>query len=541
MKKICYVLFMMGFFFLGLTSVKANRINGIYMDIYIDSNGDAIVNETWNYYSNKNTEIYHPYYNIGKSSITDFSVSDSTGTIYDYKKWDVDDSFEEKKYKYGYNYAKKGVELCLGISHYGTYNYYLKYKINGFISDLNDSQMAYWTLLQKTDENLKEYYIKIYADEKFSDSLDVWGFGDEGAYAYVANGVIELSSNGSLSSDEYVVLLAKFDKNTFNTNNKIDEDFSHYLEMAKEGAHEYNQTSSEIFSVLFSLFFEFAVFGIAFVAIIKGAKGKKKIKNKVKPKNIKPFRELPCGEDIFLAYFISDEYDLNKQRTDFLGSLLLKWIKQDYIAISTENGKTKIIFNKMPNEIQFSSSSEHDMYEMMHIASKNSILEEKAFKKYCEKHYSKVLKWFDRVIDEEYNRLMSNELITKQNKKTTASDKLNELSWQLAGLKQFFKEFGSMQDKSAIEVKLWREYLMYAQIFGVAKKVAKEFKKIYPDEIIDQDLNTVIYVNNFYRVGTTAATNARAKAQSYSSGGGGFSSGGGGGGSFGGGGSMGSR
>ncbi len=541
MKKLYYGIFILICFFIGLTNVSANKINGIYMDIYIDSNGDATVNETWDYYSNQNTEIYHPYYNIGNATITDFSVSDSTGRLYTYKKWDIDDSFSQKAYKYGYNYTKKGVELCLGISHYGNYKYYLAYKINGFITDLNDSQMAYWTLLQKTDENLKEYYIKIHADHKFSDSLDVWGFGDEGAYAYVSDGVIELSSNGKLSSDEYVVLLAKFDANTFNTSNKINKDFSYYLEMAKEGSHEYNDIGAIIASIGSAIIY--LVFWIFIVlAIIKSAKGKKKIKNKVKPKNVKAFRDLPCGEDVFLAYFIADEYNLNKQKTDFLGCLLLKWIKENYITISNDNSKKiTIIFNKMPNDINFTKPVEKDMYEMMHLASKNNILEEKEFKKYCEKHYSKVLKWFDRVIDEEYNTLISNEMITRQKKKTVASEKLNELAWQLAGLKKFFKNFGSIQDKSAIEVKLWREYLMYAQILGVAKKVAQEFKKIYPDEIIDQDINTVMYVNRFYTTGTMAASNARAKAQGYSSGGGGFSSGGGGGGSFGGGGSMGSR
>ena len=82
---------------------------------------------------------------------------------------------------------------------------------------------------------------------------------------------------------------------------------------------------------------------------------------------------------------------------------------------------------------------------------------------------------------------------------------------------------------------------MYAQILGVANKVAKEFKKMYPEEIYDQDLDNVILLNHFYTSATNAASTAKSRAERYSSGGGGFSSGGGGGGSFGGGGSMGSR
>ena len=93
-----------------------------------------------------------------------------------------------------------------------------------------------------------------------------------------------------------------------------------------------------------------------------------------------------------------------------------------------------------------------------------------------------------------------------------------------------------MKDKRAIEVKMWRDYLIYAQIFGMAKEVAKEFKNLYPEVITDEMYNDVILINTFSSSGVSAASAARSRAESYSSGGGGFSSGGGGGGSFGGGG-----
>lgn len=524
--------------------VKANRINSITMDIYIDSKGDATVTETWDYKSNENTEIYHSYYDIGNASITDFSVSDSTGAEYEYQKWNVKGSFDSKAYKYGYNYTKGGVELCLGISHYGTYTYYLKYKINGFVAQLNDSQMVYWTLLPKTSENLQEYYIKIHSDFKYSDDLPVWGFGDEGAYAYVYDGVIEMSDNGKLKSDEYVVLLAKFDNNTFETENILDKDFDHYLEMAKEGATEYkNNKIADTFGTIMVIGLQLGFYFIIGWGIYKAYRATERVSKKIIPKNAPMFRDLPCKEDIFRAYFIANEYHLTRRKTDFLGALLLKWIKLDYISVTkNEKGKTVIIFNKLPQDITFEKNVEQDMYEIMHMASKENKLEEKAFEKYCSNHYNRILKWFDKTLDAELNTLVSDNLVIyNAKKKTVATDRLNELAMQMSGLKRFFKEFGNIQDKNAIEVKLWREYLMYAQILGVANKVAKEFKKMYPEEIYDQDLDNVILLNHFYTSATNAASTAKSRAESYSSGGGGFSSGGGGGGSFGGGGSMGSR
>ena len=64
---------------LGITkSVQANSISKIDMDIYIDKNGDAQVIETWTCSTNKGTEVYHPYYNLGNSKITNLRVSEGT-------------------------------------------------------------------------------------------------------------------------------------------------------------------------------------------------------------------------------------------------------------------------------------------------------------------------------------------------------------------------------------------------------------------------------------------------------------------------------
>ena len=87
---------------------------------------------------------------------------------------------------------------------------------------------------------------------------------------------------------------------------------------------------------------------------------------------------------------------------------------------------------------------------------------------------------------------------------------------------------------------------MFAYLFGMADKVAKQFKNLYPEIVREMetnnfDYNTVLYINNISSRTVQAASAARSAAESYSGGGGGFSSGGGGGGSFGGGGSAGGR
>ena len=76
-------------------------------------------------------------------------------------------------------------------------------------------------------------------------------------------------------------------------------------------------------------------------------------------------------------------------------------------------------------------------------------------------------------------------------------------------------------------------------MLGIADKVAKEFKELYPDMIEQSNFYSydyILFINYCSHNGISSASAARSRANSYSAGGGGFSSGGGGGGSFGGGG-----
>jgi uncharacterized membrane protein YgcG len=237
-----------------------------------------------------------------------------------------------------------------------------------------------------------------------------------------------------------------------------------------------------------------------------------------------------------------------KNDQDFLGALILSWIKNKYVTVElkekkglfkkTEEATLVMDYSKFFSDFS-QYSIEGEMFNHMYDASKDGILEPKEFGKYCEKYYKEVLGWFDSVILEEKNKATERGLLDKlasNPNKRYETNKIYEEAKKLAGLRKFLKEFSSIEDKSSIEVHLWEYYLMYAQIFGIAEKVAEEFKRLYPDVITDMSYNQVIFVRDLSYSGMNSAKSANYKANNYSSGGGGFSSGGGGGGSFGGGG-----
>lgn len=556
MKRTFKFIILFIFIFSLAKQVNANSISSINMDIYLSDTGDATITETWQTYLDEGTENYHPYFNIGNSKIIFNSVKDDRGTTYNYNSnWNIDNSFEIKKNTFGIYNSGNEYDLCWGISEYGNRTYTLNYTIQNFIYNTTDNyQILYWTLIPKgMSSSVDKVYIKVHANNNFSDDLPVWGYGNYGGTAYVYNGIIEATSPEKvLSTDQYMTILVKFSSNTFNTTNSIDKSWDEVYSEAKKGATAYKENDNSFMSIL-SDFLYIIVAVLVFVPYALSAKRKKNhmISGKDELKDVLPFRDIPFGEDYFYTNYLAQEYDLISTDTNILGAMFLKWIKNNYLTISTEEKgifktkTTKFIIN--PNSTnQMTDPNELKLWDIINKAAVDNILEDNEFKKYCKNNYQTLLNLFDNINDNiDKNLKNNNAFITTveikkafgTSKKYTATSKLNEDARKLAGLKVFFKDFTSLNEKQPIEVKQWREYLIYAQILGMAEQVAKEFKKFYPDVITDVNYNDIVLINNFSNNGVYAAMDARSRAQNYSAGGGGFSFGGGGGGSFGGGGS----
>ena len=561
MKKILLIIILL---FTSIMYVDATSISKIDMDIYVDNNGTATVTETWDADVTQGTEGYHPYYNLGKSEIYDVKAWMDNREYETIDNWNEDAGLSGKAYKAGlYSPESNEIDVVFGVSSYGRHKYVIQYKISGFVATTEDADMIYWNLMPYNfSAEPDNVTIKIYSDFKYQDTWDVWGYGKSGAPCYIYDGRIEMTSDGRLGSSEYLTILAKFPKGTFNTNNTLEDEFDHYYNMAEEGATHYNDKHSffdkffDFIGAFFAIFVNIIVWGgiIAAAAMSTGKKDNLKfgtLGNKVK-KDVMPFREIPCNKDIYRAYWVASSYNLTKKKEDFLGAVILRWLQNGNVRIEKvtkkglfkENTESNIIFEKRPDTIEL----EGRLYDYMNTASGDGKLESGEFKKWCSKHYSKILNWFDDVLDYEVKMLVnenkaSQETVGKVFKKTVYNidDSMMMEAEQMAGLKKFLKEFTLIKEREPIEVKLWNEYLMYASIFGIADEVASQFKKLYPEVIqnmdsMGYDYTDIYFIHSITRDGIKSANTARQRAESYSSGGGGFSSGGGGGGSFGGGG-----
>ena len=539
-------------------NVEANSIKSIDIDIYVDEEGNADVTEVWNCSTSKGTEVYHPYYNLGKSQITDLTVSEGDKVYETLPTWKTSGTFSKKAYKCGINKISNGIELCWGISEYGFHTYTVKYKITNFVLNLKDSQIIYWTLIPHDFSNeIDKSSIKIHADSVFDESVEVWGFGDYGGICTVRNGIVEMLSNNKIEKKEYMTILVKFPENYFNSNNSSGNNFQYYLDMAEKNSVKYSKEDLSsvillVFVIVFSLFPTLLSLALGFIL---GHKPSSSLKNKKKINKKSYFREIPYDGDIFTAYFIAQEYNLLSKKNNIFGAVILKWIKDGVIRLEKRPKKNSskedtILILDDPSTKTFTNSSEQSLYKYIYEASKDEILENCEFEKWCRRNYTKITSWFRVLISEQRKVLIADGLITVEEKKKLftkykiyhATDKLNEVAEQIAGLKYYLTQYSLISDREPVEVHLFEEFLIYAQMLGIADKVAKSFKNLYPDMINDSCYSSYDNVHFVYHHSFSGMSSAYARERvdhyfsSSGGGGGGHSYGGGGGGSFGGGG-----
>ena len=560
MKNLKYILFAV--FLLIPISVRADHIYNIDMKINVDQNGTANITETWDVKASSGSEWYKQYYNLKNIEISNYTVS-MDGNPLTYKAWEVEENINQKKGYYGINRVSEGIELCFGKYDMKRHSFTMKYTMTNFVFNTENEQVMYLTLLPNA--TVDHFAVNITGPNSFDEHLvDVWGYGYKG-YAYVKDGKITMTNEDGLD-EEYVVLLAKFPSQTFTTTNSYEEftTFDDVKNMADEGSYEqdytnygYNSNDSTIADIIMAMIYMGIPILIAIISafVASGSKYGYKNNKTINKKEVPNFREIPCNKDIYYANALIKLNNFGYKEANILGAIILKWVKEDKITFINEE---KGVFNKNSSSIDlrknniFKNTNEEKLFDMMRAASGDGILEAKELEKWCKRNYKKYLDLFNGITNNEINRLKNeNHIYTRTSKeeckcKNVMDDTIYKDSTELYGLKKFLDEFSRIEEKEVIEVKLWDEYLMFAYLFGIADKVAKQLKNLYPEYVKNLeeqgiDIGTILYINSISTSSVNAATAARSAAESYSGGGGGFSVGGGGGGSFGGGGSMGGR
>lgn len=567
MKKIINaIIFSITIFFTlfsGTITVNANSISNIDMDIYIDSNGNAHVTETWQVNLKEGTEGYRVYSHMNDSEIYNFTVMDETGRKYEtLSSWDVNADFKSKAYKCGINYTSNKLELCWGISKYGDKTYTLQYDISNFVTQYTDNQGIYFNLIS-LDEYVDNAKITIHSDQKFSiDNSKIWAFGNDGTINF-QDGNIVLDSEGALPSYEYMVALIKFESNMFSVNNNSSKSFESIYNSEVNAINiskskdplpfpDFTKMKEEDFVDRYMghvIVIFFIIFSVMFVSGNKKTGSRNKgdgqlnfgKEGKRLPSNdeIPYWRDIPCKKDLQRAYWIAYQYNIVNKETlkeGIIGAILLNWIKIDKIGVlEVERGlfdfkdnNYAIDFNKMQMGI---TESEDELLKMLkEAAGSNGILEGKEFERWCRRNYQKVESWFENFLWVEEAKLEAEEIITISykevknffgRKKTIIVKDVNpmllEEAVELKGFQKFLIDFSIMPEREYMEVHIWEEYLIFAELLGIADKVQEQFSRLYPNFNQLSNVNTQRTLVAVRRMAHSGCNGVRLGRQNYSS------------------------
>ena len=184
------------------------------------------------------------------------------------------------------------------------------------------------------------------------------------------------------------------------------------------------------------------------------------------------YRDFPFNKDMFKVFWIAYQYGIIKNRLNILNAFLLKWCKENKIKFIS-SGKYEIIDDQL--NYDFDDGNEASLFYLLVDKSKNKFIKLSIFNSRI------IFKKINDILLTETSILKSENKIIDKNECEIISDNIKPDVDMVFGFKNFLLNFGNIEEKNPQEVKLWEEYLIYAELLGIADKVRDEFKKLNID------------------------------------------------------------
>ena len=542
----------------GAAAQAIREIRDVDIRVELEQDGSAWITQTWEAEAGSSgTEFYIPIGNLGPMTVDQLSVSEN-GLSFESqgKKWDVDRSRSWKTGKCGIVPKRDGVELCWGLGEKGDHVWKARFHVTGLVQAYEDADAFNFQFvnpgMDPAPEHARVTIVPAFdCQEWTSDNTRVWAFGFYGEIN-VKEGAVVAETSESMSRHSSVICLVSFDKGFFTPSVQKGGPVQALIDRALEGS-SYGEDEEEdewplvVFGICFLLLFVGGIFALiwAAVASARGYKWKTSLFGKKKIDGW--YRDIPLEGNLLAAYYLLSKgkrFEVSYGANNLIGALFLRWIMDGHLTVLPDPKSEKRVNLEFKSDHVSSDDVEDDLFSMALKASgSNLILEKGEFEKWSVKNYTKLTAWPDRAIARGKS-WFNNKGYFKSSGVCTEEGALQ--ACHLIEFQNYLKDFTLSSERFAPEVALWKDYLVFAQLFGIADKVAKQFQKLYPADFdrfagqmgVDTAtiLNTMHWTNN---ISTKAFSNAVSRAGSVSGGGGHSSFGGGGGfsgGGFGGGG-----
>lgn len=517
-----------------------SRLTDLQISVMLQRDGSArITEERQMLILDEGTELYIALQNLNGSVVSDLEVNDETGAEFEnIGEWDVDRSREWKTRKCGIVTTAKGYELCWGLGEPGQRTYTTRYNVTQLVDGYNDADGMLWMFVNP-GLNPKPNHVKVTISApdtlRFTEAnTRIWAFRFAGHITLQDGSIVAESDDYSFDERSAVVVMAQFEKGLFLPEAAVDGSFEEVKQRAFDGSDYTFDDDDDDDIGLWALLVAAAtsVFGLIWYVVYVWI-ARRKVN-----KHLQWYRDIPMEGDLQRANKVLNAYRyFTSDYNNLLSACILKLIDIGAIRLTThqtKEGKTTQDFEicTLPNPKSQPILLRKVFEIFANAAGDDSILEPRELKQYMRASYSRRIT--DTFLDTLHARVSIGDL-----KET------HEEVCQLFGLKKFLKEFTLLDERGLNEVALWKDYIIYATLFGIAEQVIKDMKRINPeffkmDEVASQmadDMTLPMIYSTLHRgTARAAADKANREAQAARASGGGGSSSIGGGGGFSGGG-----
>lgn len=526
----------------------AHTIRDLDITVEVSQDGSAWVTQRWDVdITSDNTEWYIPVGNLGPMTIGQLQVSEN-GVAFESlgDQWDVDRSRSWKTGKCGIVRKRDGAELCWGLGATGAHRWEVRFRLTGLVQAFDDAD-AFNFMFVNPGMNRPPRHAKVTIVPAFDcptwtyDNTRVWAFGFYGDIN-VADGKVVAESSESFSSSSKLITLVKFEKGIFQPEVIRGGAFQDFLDKALDGSSYGEDEESPWFLAIFGILF-LSGFGLLIWMLVVSALGYKWKKSIFGRHKIDGwYRDIPLEGNLFAAEYAlvkGKRFEVSAPAQNIIGAFFLRWVMNGLVKVQPDPRSDKRVNLSFEADSASTDDVEEDLFQMARSAAGDNLLLEKGeFEKWSTKNYKKMTAWPGRAVARGKSWFKDKGYFVTDGKCTTEGV---QQACHLIEFQNFLKDFTLSDQREAVEVKLWKDYLVYAQLFGIADKVAKQFQKLYPaefDQVARQtgmDSRSLLWTLHWTNSMSTRAFNNAASRAGNINGTGGHSSFGGGGGFSGGG------
>lgn len=566
-----------------------HSVDDLLIHVVINDLGHARVVEIRQcFITGQGTEGYIKQYNLGVMDVGEPMVSDETGTIYDVDSpWDVDRSRKAKTNRCGINEVSEGKEICWGLGATGARTYNIRYTLTRLVKSYDDYDGFNFKFYEPAEGAMAQHarvVIERESGEFTPDDTRIWAFRFYGEINLVDGKIVAETEVPFKNSSEGIVILAQFNKGVFHPVTTAKGTFvdklkkpafkgSDYTLIEEEPASKsslkgdgYTASEPSAWAELWDGISGLLQLGLwivlGLVALIMPfsissdigtARQHQRLFGNKQGEMQQWSRDIPFGGDLYKTSDVlhavrSSDLDENDQ----IAAVVMRMTHMGLISLATvsNDGTPSANFLVTPpiNIPALKDDHQSELIKLIHkemweASGSDHILQPKELEAYMK---SKPVE--HRSVVHQITDLLGG------SGRTLSSLQPEEVR-QVYGLKKFLQEFTLIEERHVLEVGLWKEYMVFATLYGIAKQVYADLKQIWPDYtmlspddslLVERDLCTTVatytlggmsYVRHYETPAERAARLEREREERRSSGGGGSSSYGGGGGYSGGGGS----